>query len=63
MNFVTVADMIAALSALPPDARLVVGQDGYYAYDDYADCHLPRADGVDNDGVPLFSIGHSSQNY
>ena len=34
---VTVADMIAALSALPADARLVVTQSGYYCYDDFAD--------------------------
>ena len=35
-NFINVADMIAALSALPADARLVVTQTGYYCYDDFA---------------------------
>ena len=63
-NFINVADMIAALSALPADARLVVTQTGYYAYDDYGDCFVPRlvADD-DNDGTPLFAIGHSHQSY
>ena len=62
-NFVTVADMITALSALPADARLIVTQTGYYAYDDFADCFTPRPAGDDNDGAPLFAIGHSHQNY
>jgi hypothetical protein len=62
-NFINVADMIAALSALPADARLVVTQTGYYCYDDFADCFLPRPAGDDNDGAPLFAIGHSHQNY
>ena len=63
-NFVNVADMMAALSALPADARLVVTQTGYYCYDDFADCFVPRlvADD-DNDGTPLFAIGHSHQSY
>jgi hypothetical protein len=55
--------MITALSALPADARLVVTQTGYYAYDDFADCFTPRPAGDDNDGAPLFAIGHSHQNY
>jgi hypothetical protein len=62
-NFVTVADMIAALSDLPADARLVVTQSGYYAYDDYGDCFVPVSVGDDNDGAPLFAIGHSHQSY
>jgi len=61
--FVTVADMIDALSALPADARLVVTQSGYYCYDDLADCFTPRPAGDDSDGTPLFSIGHSHQSY
>jgi len=68
-NFVTVADMMAALSALPPDARLVVTHSGYYCYDDFADIFLPR--GVDSNGndcnipaaVAAYSIGHSHQSY
>ena len=63
MNYVTVADMIAALSALPADARLVVTQSGYYAYDDFGDCFVPVPAGADNDGIPLYAIGHSDQNY
>ena len=62
-DFITVADMITALSALPADARLVVTQSGYYAYDDYADCFTPRPAGDDYDGTPLFAIGHSHQSY
>ena len=62
-NFVNVADMIAALSALPADARLVVTQTGYYCYDDFADCFTPRQSAYDNDGTPLFVIGHSHQSY
>ena len=62
-DFVTVADMMAALSALPADARLVVTQTGYYCYDDFADCFLPRQTAYDNDGAPLFVIGHSHQSY
>ena len=63
-DFVTVADMMAALSALPADARLVVTHNGYYAYGDYGDCFVPRlvADD-DNDGTPLFAVGHSHQSY
>ena len=62
-NFVTVADMITALSALPADARLVVTQTGYYCSDDFADCFTPRQSAYDNDGTPLFVIGHSHQSY
>jgi hypothetical protein len=62
-DFVTVADMMAALSALPADARLVVTHSGYYAYDDYGDCFVPRPVDNDNDGTPLFAIGHSHQSY
>jgi hypothetical protein len=64
-DFVTVADMMAALSALPADARLVVTHSGYYAYDDYGDCFVPRlvADDEFIDGTPLFAIGHSHQSY
>ena len=62
-DFVTVADMMAALSALPADARLVVTQTGYYCYDDFADCFMPRPVDNDNDGTPSFAIGHSHQSY
>lgn len=65
---ISVADLIAALSALPADARVVVTQSGYYCYDDFADIFTPRpvdADGTvcaDSDAV-AYSIGHSHQSY
>lgn len=66
--YVTVADMIAALSALPADARLVVTESGYYSYEDFADCYLPRpVDGTGTECSPEFAvayaIGHSHQSY
>ena len=65
---ISVADMIAALSSLPADARLVVTQSGYYCYDDFADIFHPvpvNAHGnpcSDSDAV-AYSIGHSHQSY
>ena len=67
-NSISVADMIAALSALPANARLVVTHSGYYCYDNFADIYSPRpvdADGsacADVDAV-VYSIGHSHQSY
>ena len=67
--FVTVADMIAALRALPADARLVVTESGYYSYGEFAEIMLPEAytvEGVDNDadvGRVVYRIGHSHQSY
>jgi hypothetical protein len=52
---ITVADMMAALSALPPDARLVVTESGYYSYGELARVGLPEAytmDG-DEDDIPV----------
>jgi hypothetical protein len=67
-DHITVADMIAALSALPADARLVVTHSGYYCYDDFADIFTPRP--VDSNGSTCadgdaiaYSIGHSHQSY
>ena len=67
-DFITVADMIAALSALPADARLVVTQSGYYCYDDFADICLPvpvdaNGDTVSADRAVAYSLGHSHQSY
>ena len=67
-NSISVADMIAALSALPADARLVVTHSGYYCYDDFADIFAPRpvnasGDTVDAADAVAFSIGHSHQSY
>ena len=66
---ITVADMMAALSALPQDAELVVTESGYYSYGEFAEIMLPEAytvEGVDNDadvGRVVYRIGHSHQNY
>lgn len=66
--FITVADMIAALSRLPADARLVVTHSGYYCYDDFADIFLPRpvdahGDVCDSADAVAYSVGHSHQSY
>ena len=53
-DHITVADMIAALSRLPDDARLVVTHSGYYCYDDFADIFMPRP--VDADGNTLLDL-------
>lgn len=65
---ISVADMIAALSALPADARLVVTQSGYYCYDDFADIFTPvpvdvHGNTTDADNAAAYSIGHSHQSY
>lgn len=67
-NSISVADMIAALSALPADARLVVTQSGYYCYDDFADIFTPTPVDVEGSRCPAhaavaYSIGHSHQSY
>lgn len=65
-DFITVADMIAALSALPPDARLVVTESGYYSYGEFAEIMLPEVYTPENDmtpSVPMYRIGHSHQSY
>ena len=66
VNYITVADMLAALSALPADARLVVTESGYYSYGEFADIMLPEVYDVENDmtpGAPVYRIGHSHQSY
>ena len=69
MTAITVADMIAALSALPPDAELVITESGYYCYGEFATIMLPEVytvEGVDNDadvGRVVYRIGHSHQSY
>ena len=65
-DFITVADMIAALNALPPDARLVVTESGYYSYGEFAEIMLPEVYTPENDmspSVPMYRIGHSHQSY
>ena len=69
MTAITVAAMIEALSALPPDAELVVTESGYYCYGEFAEIMLPEAytvEGVENDadvGRVVYRIGHSHQSY
>jgi hypothetical protein len=66
---ITVAAMIEALSKLPPGAKLVVTESGYYSYSEFADCMLPElyiarddADGISKGGA-VYRIGHSHQSY
>ena len=67
--FITVGEMMEALSALPSDARLVVTHSGYYCYSELASVCLPEAYTIEGDedelpaGTLVYSIGHSSQNY
>jgi hypothetical protein len=67
--FVTVADMIEALRALPADARLVVTESGYYSYGELAGVCLPEAYTMEGDeddiarGTVVYRIGHSHQSY
>lgn len=67
--FVTVADMVRALNALPPDARLVVTESGYYSYGELARVCLPEAytvEGNEDDvpaGTVVYRVGHSHQSY
>ena len=74
MTAITVAAMIEALSALPPEAELVVTESGYYCYGEFATIMLPEAytvagagmDGAvaDEDvGRVVYRIGHSHQSY
>jgi hypothetical protein len=67
--FVTVAEMIEALRALPADARLVVTESGYYSYGELARVGLPEAYTMEGDeddiprGTVVYRIGHSHQSY
>jgi hypothetical protein len=66
---ITVAEMIRALEALPPEAPLVVTATGYYCYSELGDIMLPEAytiEGEDEDlaqGTQVYRIGHSHQSY
>jgi hypothetical protein len=67
----TVAEMIEALSKLPPDAKLVMTESGFYSKSDFAEVILPRPYKVENDtwvsdlptGTQVYIIGHSHQWY
>jgi hypothetical protein len=68
---ITAAEMIAALSKLPPDAKLVMTESGFYSKSDFAEVMLPILYTVKNDGFPsdlptgteVYIIGHSHQSY
>jgi len=69
---ITVAQMIQALQALPPEAQLVMTESGYYSGSEFAEIQLPEAYTTeareyDYHGVPrgtvVYSIGHSHQSY
>ena len=67
----TVAEMIVALSKLPPDAKLVMTESGFYSNSEFAEVMLPRPYKVENDrwdcdlptGTEVYIIGHSHQSY
>jgi hypothetical protein len=68
---ITVAEMIEALSKLPPDAKLVMTESGFYSKSDFAEVMLPMPYKVANDnwvsdlptGTQVYIIGHSHQSY
>jgi hypothetical protein len=69
----TVADMIEALSKLPPDAKLVITESGFYSDMEFAEVMLPEPYIVGTrktdykpdllDGTQVYRIGHSKQWY
>jgi hypothetical protein len=67
----TVAEMIEALSKLPPDAKLVMTESGYYSISPFAEVMLPKLYPVEHDdfqpelprGTQVYIIGHSHQSY
>jgi hypothetical protein len=69
----TVADMIQALSKLPPDAKLVMTESGFYSDVEFAEVMLPEPYIVGTrkaeykpdipDGTQVYRIGHSKQWY
>ena len=71
MTAITVKQMIEALSALPPEAKLVVTESGYYSYQEFADIMMPEpytAYSEDvmyeiKEGEVVYKIGHSHQSY
>jgi hypothetical protein len=59
---ITVADMIKALSELPPDAKLVMTQAGFYANSSFANIMLPEQLKDTNEEL-IYCIGDSFQGY
>lgn len=69
----TIAEMIEALSKLPPDAKLVMTESGFYSNVEFAEVMLPELYIVGTrktdykpdilDGTRVYRIGHSKQWY
>ena len=73
---ITAEQMIAALSKLPPDAKLVITESGFYSNSEFAEVKLPeeyivgsccvtgdeRIRGLSK-GTKVYRIGHSEQHY
>jgi len=67
----TVAEMIEALSKLPPYAKLVMTETGFYSISPFAEVMLPKLYPVEHDdfqpelprGTQVYIIGHSHQWY
>ena len=73
---ITAEQMIAALSKLPPDAKLVITESGFYSNSEFAEVKLPeeyivgsccvtgdeRIRGLSK-GAKVYRIGHSEQHY
>jgi hypothetical protein len=72
---ITAAEMIAALSKLPPDAKLVITESGFYSNSEFSEVKLPEEYIVGSKGViderirglskgaKVYRIGHSEQHY
>lgn len=73
---ITAEQMIAALSKLPPDAKLVITESGFYSNSEFSEVKLPeeyivgsccvtgdeRIRGLSK-GAKVYRIGHSEQHY
>lgn len=72
---ITAEQMIQALSKLPPDAKLVITESGFYSNSEFSEIKLPeeyivgtnsrsceRIRGL-SPGTKVYQIGHSEQNY
>lgn len=72
---ITAGQMIAALSKLPPDAKLVITESGFYSNSEFSEVKLPEEYIVGSKGVTderirglskgalVYRIGHSDQHY
>ena len=72
---ITAEQMIAALSKLPPDAKLVITESGFYSNSEFSEVKLPEEYIVGSKGViderirglskgaKVYRIGHSEQHY